>query len=199
MAQDTKPVIAGEFAIEIDTGRNDAYLWPPTQDRLRGGFSPYNYPPGSESSAGLFQFPPFPGVIIRVNPREKRAMITDPLQREDNKELLEKISVQFKHTFQMGNLSGGVTFCPDKVHENLTVDQVATWVYWMMRAVTAKFARPAQGSAPIPTDERGVHKLFPGAEIRKDHFNSLSSHLRREQEDEEAEAAAAPAVGVPAK
>lgn len=199
MANETKAPIAGEWAIEIDTRQNDAYLWPPTQDRLRGSWSPYNYPPGSESSAGLFQIPPFPGMQVRLNPREGRAVITDPLAQPANQELLRSISERYKHTFQMGQMSAGCTSVDDKVHEGLTEDQIATWLYWMMRAVNSKYAKIASGSAPIPSDEREIQKMFPKARIKKDHYNAMSKHMEQMEGEEAANDAAPAGAGKPVK
>jgi hypothetical protein len=195
VANDTKAPIAGEWAIEIDTRQNDAYLWPPTQDRLRGAWSPFNYPPGSESSVGLFQMPPFPGMQVRLNPRSRQAMIVDPL--ENNPDLMKQVSERFKHTFQMGNKSDGCTWVKEKMHDNLSDDQIATWLYWMMRAVNSGFAKPTQGSAAIPRDEREVIKLYPKSKIKKDHYNSMTQHVEMMEADEAANDA--PAAGTPAK
>jgi hypothetical protein len=179
-SQGAAAVPAGEFSIEVDTGSNDAVLFPPTQDRLRGTFSAHNLVMGDTSSVGLFQMPNIPGMIVRVNCRTRTASITDPLAQPANADLLNEISKKHKVIFQ----GHGVTSVPDREREGLTDDELASWVYWLMRLVQGKKARQTTGSSDIPRTERDVKKMFPNATIKKDYFNSMSAHASREAERE---------------
>jgi hypothetical protein len=176
--QDARPA-PGEIVIEIDDGQNNAVMFGPSRKRLRGLWSPHNLTLGDTSSAGLLQMPVIPGQRVRLDCRARRGEITDPLSREDMEGLLAKINERHRFSFQ----GQQVTYVPESVKEKMTAEEVASWLYWMWRAVRAGHARLAPGSAPLPNDEAEIRKIFPGVAIKKDFWHAES---KGKPEDEEA-------------
>jgi hypothetical protein len=157
-----------EATVEVwgDLCRNA--MFPPTQERVRGRWDPHEMPPGDVSSVGLLQMPVIPGMYVRVNVREKKAAVVDPLSFPENRALLDKVSESHHSLFQKR-----VTSVDPVVRENMNDDDLASWVYWMMRLVQGGSARLIKGELPATEDE--VQKAFPRGKIRKDYFNTLAA------------------------
>ena len=157
----------GEILIEIGTGKNDAVLWGPTQDRLRGSFDAHNFPLGDTSSVGMMSFPPFPGMHVLIDCRGKRAMIFDPLSQKEMEALLSKVSDVHKSIFRVA-----VTGCPPVTRDVMDDDEVATWVYAAWRAVKAGQARVVRGV--LPETERDILRGFPkGTRYKRNFYGTM--------------------------
>jgi hypothetical protein len=162
--------------VEIADPLNRQVLFGPNQERLRGRWDPHNLMLGDTSSVGLMQMPVIPGVLVALDLREKRGSITDPLAAPENARLLAQTSNFHRELWKQA-----ISPRPSVVQEEMSDDDVATWLYWIMRVVIAGQARVVQGV--VPKDEKAVKKLVPRGHIRKDFYNSMAR--RKEEEDGE--------------
>jgi hypothetical protein len=153
-----------EFTVEVDPDSGRNYLFNPTQEWLRNRWSWDKLPRGSTSERGLAKLPTIPGIHVTVSPRERRAVVWDPLSLPENAKLLREVEAQTKHL-----LGEARTAVPRKEYRNLSNDALATWLYWVHRAVLSKDFREVKGKAP--TLRQVVEKL-PRAQIRKYFYDS---------------------------
>ncbi len=134
MAPSTKPapapstVTATEYVIEISDERNRSILFGPTQGKIRGAFA-FHKMGGGGTTSGLQEMPDLPGMLIHVNPATGVAKITDPLNKRDFKQTLQRAKEVHKHTFMVE-----CEPVEDREYE-LDQDGIATWLYWMRRYV----------------------------------------------------------------
>lgn len=114
---------------------------------------------------GIQSMPVIPGMYIELDTRTKKGRTYDPLSLPENKELLRKIATVYKHVFFVEGQ-------PDKEtpFENLTDDNVATWLYWMMRAVNDGDARVVSGRVP---DLEEIKRAYPRARVQKEVYDTI--------------------------
>jgi hypothetical protein len=158
-----------EMAIEIACPLNRNLLWGPRNIVLRGRWDSHNLTPGDQSQAGLLKMPVLPGIQLRLDARNRRATITDPLADDENRSLLNEANAVHEAVF-------GSRFSPwdEVVYEDMSDDALATWMYWMMRAVNAGNARVLDGR--IPQREQDIRRTLPGAVIVKKFQDSAEQY-----------------------
>jgi hypothetical protein len=155
-----------EVTIEIGDEMNRQILFGPTQERLRGRWDVHNMQRGDTSGVGLLQMPTIPGMYVILSPRERRGMILDPLAQPENINVLARISETHNSLF-----SRPCKPCEPIIREDMSDDDIATWMYWIWRCVHAKQARVLSGK--IPETEAEIQRALPRAHIRKDFYNSV--------------------------
>jgi hypothetical protein len=160
-----RPARSG-VAIEWGDGRNNNFVFAPTQERYRGRYSPHNYALGDTSGVGLMTIPAFPGIQLGVDLRARRCWMHDPLSREENRALAAQV-FKIEAAVMREGLHGPV---PDQIWNDQSDDELASWLYWMMRAVRAKTAEVVSGTMPM--NEAEIKRLVPKGKIRRDYYQA---------------------------
>jgi hypothetical protein len=164
----------GEIVVEVCDEANNNHLWNPTQTRLRGRWDWAKVPRGETSERGLHKMPVLPGITITVNPRERRAVIEDPLGHPDNARVLAEASGVHASIWQTG-----FTFVERVVRENMTPDQIATWLYWVRRGVEGGHLRVLSGKM-FTLEELAA--AYPTARIRRQFYDSAAYRVSRQRD-----------------
>lgn len=164
----------GEITVEVADENCRNLLWGPTQDRLRGRWDWSKLPRGETSERGLTKMPIIPGLYITVQPRERRAVILDPLTLPENARTLAEVSAA--HAF-LWNQS--IVPVETRTYENLSPNQLATWLYWMWRGLESKTLRQVSGRLFTLAD---LAAAYPQAKIRRQFYDSLGYRLARPQD-----------------
>ncbi len=156
-----RPVRAVEFVVEIGDKLNGSHIWPMNQRTLRGTWRNDNVRhlglDTEDKYAVMRQMRDMPGMCIQVNTRRRTARIFDPLGEPINKELLA-------HHVSIQKQTEGKTCGPDKpeAYEDLSADEIKTWLYWCRRKLDARQCREVSGSVP----EMSEIMSMPGERIR---------------------------------
>lgn len=134
----------GEIVIQIENQRNQRYLWPPTQDELRGTWSNRNLVGTTMvNSPGLQSLPETPGQRVSINCSSKVCRIYDPIEPE----MLAEINAKLKNDpVRPVNVAYGLW--PESVHEECDETKLKTWLYYARRAVDAGIAKVVAGDLP---------------------------------------------------
>jgi hypothetical protein len=156
----------GEITVEVADENNRNLLFGPTQVRLRGRWDWANLARGETSEVGLTKMPVVPGMYLSVNVRQHQARVDDPLGFPANRALLTTVNAVHMALWNFG--TGPVD---PVVYEGLTDDQLATWLYWIWRGLSAKHMRLIAGQAYTLED---LATQFPRAKIRRQFFDSLA-------------------------
>lgn len=155
-----------EITVEVADEYNRNLLFGPTQVRLRGRWDWANLARGETSEAGLTKMPVVPGMYLSVNVRQRQARVDDPLAFPQNRALMTTVNAVHTALWNFGT-----TPVDAVVYEGLTDDQLATWLYWIWRGLTAKHMRLLAGTAFTLED---LAAQFPRAKIRRHFFDSLA-------------------------
>lgn len=166
----TDPRRLSEVVIELGDDRCRNMMWPLTKVVLRGRWSRSNIPTSAHQS--FASMPDLPGVHISCDPSRKRARVFDVLSDPSNEELLLKAQKVYQEAFQ--ERAG-----PEKtvLYENLSDNEIRTWLWEMRKAVDGKRARVVHGELPTREQIEGL----PGR--TRIELNSNSSTGRRFQDD----------------
>jgi hypothetical protein len=134
-----------------------------------------NQPRGESSERGLTRMPTIPGMYVRVDVRNRKAAVTDPLAEPENAELLRRVSEVHADLFRQH-----CTAVDAVVRVNLSDNELATWLYWVWRELEAGHFRLVAGK------KFGLEDLaaaFPKARIRRQFYDSLSYRADRDRAD----------------
>ena len=164
----------GEISVEVADENCRNLLWGPTQERLRGRWDWSRLPRGETSERGLTKMPVIPGLVITVQPREKLAIISDPLGLEENAKTLAEAVSAYSYLWNQT-----ITPVPTRNYENLTPNLLATWLYWVWRGLDAKHLRHLTGKLFSLSD---LAAAYPQAKIRRQFYDSLGYRLARPQD-----------------
>lgn len=144
--------------IEMQTDKNGNVLFNPTQEVLRGRWTPASKSlRGFTSAAGMNQMPELPGMIVGVDPDTKEMVIRDPLADPENRELVDEANRVLSNVFSIESRPA------DERRRHLNDDDYKTLLYWMARTVDSKQARVVSGRLPSVEE---VRSQVPGR-IRK--------------------------------
>ena len=137
---------SNELIIEIATANNNDVVFKPSdQQMLRGrktraGWGNTTFHSHPERNQMLNK--EIPGLHIGLDAAERRARIFDPLADPKYKILLTEIESLIT---SFGVAQGKPQPCPDQIRENLSDNDIATWLHWMRRLVGEKKAIVRQG------------------------------------------------------
>jgi hypothetical protein len=171
----TRPNL-GEIVIEIAGNRNRQLLFGPTGQRLRGRWDSHSLAPGDTSQAGLMKMPQIPGMYVTLNARDRVGKVEDPLGFPENRVLAMEVSRIHKGVFNQD-----VTAVPPLVRDGLMPEDVATWAYWMMRAVNDGQARLLSGRLP-EGEEEIIRSVGDGVKVKKLFYDSAESMRQQMRE-----------------
>lgn len=152
--------------IEVNESRNNNVMFLPLSENLRGRWDAHRLNPGDQSIAGLHRIPVIPGLHVSVIAADRMCRVDDPLEMPGNRQLLAEINSVHKQIFKRE-----LTFKSAVVRQPVDDDEMATWVYWMMRLVKGGLANVVTGSLPRSDDE--LAEWFPGAKVRRKFFNAV--------------------------
>lgn len=134
MAAETKPGTqqqeyrypgSNELTIESANSRLGPVVFNPTKSKLRARFNKGSMI-GDEHVASTDMLPDgIPGQRITINIRERRAVIFDPLELPEYRDMLATITAANRST-PMGKAA---TYYPRETYENLTNSEIKTWLY----------------------------------------------------------------------
>lgn len=116
--------------IEISCNLNRSYAFPPAVSNLRGRWSIRNMGSFDQAQRGFAAMPDIPGMYVEIDPKAGKARVYDPLGLPKNKNLLDQINKV--HKAAMGTFIKPVE---ETRYVGLDKDEVASWLYWMRRAV----------------------------------------------------------------
>ena len=167
----------GEIVIELGDDRNRRFLYPPTQQELRGAWRKANLI-GITMDVRMTQMPDLPGLHVFLDCRKARVRIADPLAAPENKAILQQAQAVHKDVFR--TLAGPEA---DYVEEGLNETKLKTHLFWIRRLVDAGSARVVQGELP---DMETIEAL-PGM-TRAEAWNS-SARARKYREEDDSEVA----------
>lgn len=164
----------GEIVIEVDirrtiqddklgpmtVGNGDLYFYP-LDDVVRSRIIPQRSVGGGTKRV-WDSIPSIPGQRIHVNPRTMKAKITDALNDDENRLILEQVKRAEKDSSSGaralgGGVSGGQK---DRTITLNTAGDLHNWLYWMARAVNESKATLLNGELP---EEQ---TLLEGGDIR---------------------------------
>lgn len=149
--------------IEMATDTNSNVLFNPTQQVLRGRWSPAAISlRGMTSAQGMNQMPELPGMIVGFDPEAKKLIVRDPLADAENRAIVEDANRVLLGVFSVQSRPA------DRVERELTDDEFKTLVYWMRRAVDGEQARMVVGNLP---DEKEIREQIRGR-IRKSFWDT---------------------------
>lgn len=180
-----------KYAIEVCTtadknGHNNRWMFPPTQERLRGRWNWAEVQHLSISEAyrqHASQVPVIPGICIVLDTDAASGTIFDPLKEDEKgQEVWRKLQLVEKAA---GNPSGLSKPKDIVTQSDLDEDAIKEWLYWIVRGVEAGHARLMDGSAPLP-NLRDV-KAMPGKRqadpLRKTPFSEKDVERGRDVAD----------------
>lgn len=152
------------FSVEVCSGSNDYWIFPPAQMRLRGHFSAAYVAHVNKTSDALRQLlsevHDIPGIVVRVNTDQMKGEILDPLTNTpEGVRLLGRINEIFSNN--PGDFPAKQRGW-DLVPYELTTDTIKDWLYWMRRGLDSGVAKLAGGS-PLPTLDQ--IRAMPGKRI----------------------------------
>ena len=162
-----------EFVIELGDAKNGNHLLPINQRMLRGAWKHENTRNLDLDTDGQFaimrQMRDIPGMCIHVSTSRRSARVFDPLGEPENKDLLENVATVVNKAF--AKKCG-----PDKAdhYQDLSADEIKTWLYWSRRFLDARQCTERQGSVPQMSEIMGM----PGKIIRGSADESLTDDQR---------------------
>lgn len=129
--------------IEMQTEKNGNVLFNPTQEVLRGRWSPASKSlRGFTSAAGMNQMPELPGMIVGIDPDTQEMVIRDPLADPENDDLVDEANRVLSNVFSIESKAGKMR------RRVLDEDDYKTLLYWMARTVESNQARVVTGRLP---------------------------------------------------
>jgi hypothetical protein len=165
----------GEVVIELGDDRNRKFLYPPTGQELRGSWKKANLI-GITMDARMTSMPDLPGMYIILDCKRARLKIVDPLEADENRELLRQAQAVHKEIFR--TIAG-----PAKSYseDNLNETKLKTNLYWMRRMVDSLQARIVSGDLP------GLETIYdmPGFTRTEAWNSSARARKYREEPDDE--------------
>lgn len=137
----------GALVVEIDTPRNASWLFPPMQKNIRGRFDVLRI---SEPNAMKLrqEYPEaIPGQRLAVDLAGGECCVIEPLHDPEYAELRQKLAKRY-------------TIAPGR--EVVSGADVATWLYWIGKAIDGGIAKVISGKMPstLPGEPQNVDNLF---------------------------------------
>ena len=146
-----------KFEVEIASKGNNEWLFPPTQERLRGRWDALNVAhlePGERLRA-LHQIAPvIPGIRICIDMDNKILSIYDPLREtEEGQRIWENIKDRVKAIDSSGNIELMKRRDLSLVEFDHPRNALKDWMFWCRRGINEGICEPTKESAEWPTLE----------------------------------------------
>jgi len=169
-----------ECVVELVGPQNENIEFPPLMEVFRGRWDRSGIPAGTTGrTSGVLALPTIPGIHICLNVAAKRGRVFDPLSLPEHAGTLAAINRVVKHANSLLEDSSAM---PERVIENLSNDQAATWLHWMNELVKRGKAVLVSGNL-----ERKV-----SGRVRVSFYDSRQNAPIYLDEEEEARAGAHP-------
>lgn len=144
----------GEIVIAIDHPKNSNVFFFPVNDLVRSHFYPSRSGAGAPEVLTKYMIQGIPGQRIHIDVKAKRARITDALGDKANERFLKTLKDECSRSAKPMHCGDPVK---DAVYENLTPEDIQTWLYWMRRMVDGGWRDPET------RDVQPTAKLVQGA------------------------------------
>lgn len=145
----------GVFEVEIAGPENEEWLFPPTQERLRGRYDALNVShldPGERLRALHKIAPSIPGLYLRVDTRKKTVAIVDPLRETDEgRRLWDAIKSQVSMIDSSSNIEPWKTRLIELRDSEGCDDTLKNWMHWIARGIGDGICRATSRSDKWPT------------------------------------------------
>lgn len=163
----------GDVEVEVCDKQNSNHLWNPTQARLRGKWDWSRLARGQTSERGLHKMPVLPGMMIAVSPRQRRAEVYDPLSLPENARLLLEASTVHAEIWNQ-------PFVPVErvVKENMTLNDLVTWLYWIFRGLDGGHLRLHSGHRFTLAD---IALAYPTAKIQRQFYDGAAYRASKQK------------------
>ena len=169
---------ADEIVVIIDHPKNSDVLFSPANVNLRSRILPsrlYGAPPQYQK----FSMSGIPGQRIHLNAKKREGRITDTLADDENKQLLEDLKT-FRAQLDPPKYDSDPV--DEIVKKNLTEEDVATWLFWMVRLVEREEAELVQGKLP------SIKELKESGKVRRTRLTKsarVPDHIMTEEKEQE--------------
>lgn len=158
--------------IEIANDKNRQYMWPMNMVVLRGRWTRAHLI-GVTMAPVMASMPDIPGMRVMVDASRSFARVFDPLAEPGNEEVRVRAAKVHKEAFRVEAGPENETR-----YDNLTADEVKSWLHCMRRAVDGGHAEVVHGS--LPTAEQIAS--LPGR-TRTEHFDQSPRARKYLEED----------------
>lgn len=155
-----------EITIEIASKNSNRVVFKPLLSKpLRGRWTIAST--GGESTAEVLRqlmavAPEIPGIRIAIDPQKRQARVYDPLGLPENKTLQEEIARVLNNHQQWG---WGAAPWPTATRDEMSANDIKTWLYEMRRLVDSGLAVIVSGSATLPSLAE-IRSKAPGRRTR---------------------------------